>query len=39
MSRELEAARELGYGGSVNIRDCCIGKSKTAYGFIWKYVA
>ena len=38
-STPIEAARELGYGGSVTIRDCCRGKSKTAYGFIWKYVA
>ena len=37
-STPIEAARELGYGSSVNIIDCCIGKSKTAYGFIWKYV-
>lgn len=23
--------------GSNNITDCCKGKQKTAYGFIWKY--
>ena len=38
-STPIEAARELGYESSVTIRDCCRGKSKTAYGFIWKYVA
>lgn len=37
-STPIEAARELGYDSSVTIRDCCRGNSKTAYGFIWKYV-
>ena len=37
-STPIEAARELGYESSVTIRDCCRGRSKTAYGFIWKYI-
>lgn len=38
-STPIEAARELGRRCSTTIRDCCRGKCKSAYGFIWKYVA
>ena len=31
-----EVQRQLGYLQS-NISGCCLGKKKTAYGFIWKY--
>ena len=31
-----EAARALGYSQS-NISNCCIGKHKQAYGYIWRY--
>jgi hypothetical protein len=34
-----EASREMGFTSSINIVDCCNGKQKSAYGFIWKYVA
>lgn len=34
-----EASREMGFKSSTNIVDCCNGWQKTAYGFIWKYVA
>lgn len=34
-----EASREMGFKSSANIIDCCNGRQKTAYGFIWKYVA
>ena len=30
------ASRELGYTRE-GIRDCCLGKQKTSFGFIWKY--
>lgn len=33
-SKEVE--RETGYFGS-NVRTCCRGKQKTAYGYIWKF--
>ena len=38
-STPIEAARELGHRYSTTIGDCCRGIQKTAYGFIWKYVA
>lgn len=38
-STPIEAARELGHRFSTTITDCCRGEQKTAYGFIWKYVA
>lgn len=38
-STPIEAARELGHRYSTTISDCCRGIQKTAYGFIWKYVA
>lgn len=31
-----EIQRELGFAYT-NIQSCCIGKRKTAYGFVWKY--
>lgn len=31
-----EVERQLGYNNS-NISECCLGKRKTAYGYIWKY--
>lgn len=32
-----EAKRQLGFANS-NISACCLGKYKSAYGYIWKYV-
>lgn len=32
-----EAARSLGKTSGSNIRSCCRGKLKTAYGYKWKY--
>lgn len=32
----MEVQRQLGYGQG-NISKCCLGKRKTAYGYIWKY--
>lgn len=32
----MEIQNKLGYPNS-NISSCCIGKQKTAYGYIWKY--
>jgi len=32
----MEIQRQLGFANT-HISDCCLGKRKTAYGFIWKY--
>lgn len=34
----MEVERELGYLQS-NISKCCLGKYKTAYGYIWRYAS
>ena len=31
------ACKELGYKSRSNIQNCCKGRYKSAYGFIWKY--
>ncbi|MBR2247055.1 MAG: hypothetical protein IJ880_08535 [Bacilli bacterium] len=33
----VEAIEYLGYGNASNIRCCASGKTKTAFGYIWKY--
>lgn len=33
-----EVKRQLGYNRQ-NINQCCLGKRKTAYGYIWKYAS
>lgn len=33
-----EACRKFNKPSSSNIRDCCRGKTKTAYGFKWEYI-
>ena len=33
----IEGAESLGKSSGKNINSCCRGKSKTAYGFIWKF--
>jgi hypothetical protein len=32
----MEVERQLGYSNG-NISQCCLGKRKTAYGYVWKY--
>lgn len=33
----MEIQRQLGFRNG-NISNCCLGKIKTAYGYIWKYI-
>lgn len=33
----IEAGRAMGASNGANIRSCIYGKTKTAYGFIWRY--
>lgn len=35
-SSMIEVEKQLGYGKG-NISNCCLGKLKSAYGYIWKY--
>ena len=35
--REWQSATDVGIVARYNINKCLIGKTKTAYGFIWKY--
>lgn len=33
----FKSAKETGYSRE-SIRDCCLGRQKTAYGYLWKYL-